>query len=511
MSRVSSPSAARIHPHRPPAAHAGSPRGIAPCATAGCGTVRRGPGAVPLAAVRAASRACPAAWTGLASGLLLCLAIAGCGTKTVRPPTAGPAYPQYEFPNVSDALAGAAGDLVSQHRDAWDLLQAGNPRGAARRFAGVLRRAPDFYPAATGHGYTALAQEDYKAALDDFDSALSVVPDYLPALLGRADALIATNQVAPAVAALDAIVRADPSRTELKARADSLRFRSIEDSVAQARAAQQQGRLDEARAAWERALQASPESAFLYRELAGIERQAGQLDRAFERVEQARRLDDRDAATYALLGEIEEARGRAKEAAAAYRQAQTLGGRPDLTERLTDLERRVALAGMPEAFRAIPAAPRVTRADLAALIGARLEPLISRVPPVSAGLITDVREHWAQRWILAVTRAGLMEVYPNHTFQPADVVQRADLAWVVSRALNLLATRPGRGAPAWREARPTFSDLDPAHVSYPAAALAVAAGVLPNGPENAFQPTRPISGAEAMAAVDRLEAMVGRQ
>jgi tetratricopeptide (TPR) repeat protein len=443
--------------------------------------------------------------------LTLALATAGCGSKTVRPATAGPAYPQFEFPAVSPAMETASGELVAQHREGWDLLQMGNTRAAERRFSTVTRRAPDFYPAMAGLGYVALAQQEYPAAVADFDKALAVVPDYVPALLGRATALEATNQIADAVAALDAVVKADPARAELKTRADSLRFRVMEETVAQARSAQAGGKLDEARTAWEKALVASPDSAYLYRELATTERLAGELDKAYAHAQTAKKLDDRDAATVALVGEIEEQRGHLPEAIDAYRQAQGLGGRADLTARITDLERRLAFMEMPEAFREIPSAPRVTRADLAALIGARLETWVASVPPASSELITDVRNHWAQRWILAVTRAGLMEVYPNHTFQPGELIQRADLAVVVSRTLAAMGSNAGLGMARGPDARPAFSDLAPGHASYEAAATAVAAGVLANGPDNAFQPTRPVSGAEAVAAVDRLEAMVAKQ
>jgi tetratricopeptide (TPR) repeat protein len=442
--------------------------------------------------------------------VVLALVAAACGGKKVRPATTGPVYPGYEFPAVSGALENAPRDLVDAHQEAWDLLQAGDTRAAARRFSTVTRRAPDFYPSIAGHGYTALAQQDYKQAIEDFDKALAVVSDYVPALLGRADALEATNQIPDAVASLDAVLRVDPSRAEVRTRADSLRFRSIEDLVAQARTALQANKLDEARTAYERALQGSPESAFLYRELAITERRANLLDPAFEHAQHARQLDDRDQPTIILIADIEEARGHFKEAVEAYRQAQILGPRPDLDARITELERRLALAEMPEAFRAIPTASTVTRGDLAALLGARLEAWVARLPPASAELITDVRNHWAQHWILAVSRAGLMEVYPNHTFQPGEIVERADLAGVVSRALSLMAAGNGGSTARLPDARPTFSDLEPTHASYEAAAVAVGSGVLSNGPENAFQPTRPVSGAEAVAAVDRLEAMVGR-
>ena len=443
--------------------------------------------------------------------LVLAALVSACGARTVKPVTAGPVYPQYEFPAVPDALAAQVGEAARMHQEAWDLLQAGSARAANRRFTSALRRAPDFYPASAGLGYIALSQNEYKEAIEEFDKALVAAPDYVPALLGRAEALEATNQTAAAVAALDAVVRVDPSRTALKTRADALRFRSIEELVAQARAAQQGGRADEARTAYEQALQASPESAFLHRELAATERQAGQLDRAAEHAQKARTLDDRDASTHMLIGDIENARGNLSAAIEAWRRAQALGAPADLAANINDAERRMAYAAMPDAFRSIPAAPRVTRADLAALVGARLETWIAQVPPTSAGLITDVREHWAQRWILAVTRAGLMEVYPNHTFQPGDVVQRGDLAWVVSRALTIAAARRTTPSPSWMDEKPIFPDLPPSHASYPAAALAVAAGVLATGPENIFQPSRPVSGAEAVAAVERLEEMVGRQ
>jgi tetratricopeptide (TPR) repeat protein len=446
-----------------------------------------------------------------ACSLVLAAIVSACGARSVRPVTTGPVYPQYEFPAVPDALAGQADEAARLHQEAWNLLQSGSARAANRRFSSALRRAPDFYPSLTGLGYTALAENEHKEALEEFDKALAAAPDYIPALLGRAAALEATNQTASAVAALDKVVSLDPARVELKTRADALRFRSIEELVAQARAAQQGGRLDEARTAYEQALQASPESAFLHRELAATERQGGLLDRAAEHAQKARALDDRDSATHMLIGDIENARGNLSAAIAAWRRAKELGAPADLTASINDAERRLAFAAMPEAFKSIPQSPRVTRADLAALVGARLETWIAQVPPTSAGLITDVREHWAQRWILAVTRAGLMEVYANHTFQPGDVVQRGDLAWVISRALTIAASRRSTPQPSWMNERPVFPDLPSSHASYPAAALAVAAGVLATGPENVFQPTRPVSGAEAVAAVERLEEMVGRQ
>jgi len=63
---------------------------------------------------------------------------------------------------------------------------------------------------------------------------------------------------------------------------------------------------------------------------------------------------------------------------------------------------------------------------------------------------------------------------------------------------------------SWDSARLQFSDLSVRHLAYPAASAAVAAGVLATGPGNAFQPSKPVTGAEAIDAINKLEALSGR-
>ena len=124
----------------------------------------------------------------------------------------------------------------------------------------------------------------------------------------------------------------------------------------------------------------------------------------------------------------------------------------------------------------------------------RLAPLLEGTRRRDAELITDVRTHWAAAWIMAVARAGVMEPFANHAFQPRTLVRRVDLAQATSRLLaRIAATDPAR-AHAWESVRMKFADLSAGHLAYPAASAAVAAGVMTLGPEGSFQPTRPISG-----------------
>jgi hypothetical protein len=166
---------------------------------------------------------------------------------------------------------------------------------------------------------------------------------------------------------------------------------------------------------------------------------------------------------------------------------------------------RVALLKLPPQYAAIPTAAQATRADVAALLGVRLEALVARASQRQV-VITDVRGHWAQSWIEAVVRASVMDTLPNYQFDPNGAVRRGDLARTVSRVLSLLGALRPAAAAKWEKAQIAVSDVPPAHLSYPAVSVAVASGVMPldNG---AFGLLRPVTGSEALAVVGRLEAL----
>ena len=164
-----------------------------------------------------------------------------------------------------------------------------------------------------------------------------------------------------------------------------------------------------------------------------------------------------------------------------------------------------ALAKLPAEYRAIPAKRRVTRAEIASLIGVRLESLIARAKPRQV-IITDIRGHWAQPWIAPVVRAGAMDTLPNYEFEPARQVRRGELAATVSRLLTLIGAVKPELAKKWQAASVPIDDVPPTHLSYPAVSIAVASGVMPLSNGN-FELLRPVSGAEAIEIISRLEAL----
>jgi tetratricopeptide (TPR) repeat protein len=438
------------------------------------------------------------------------LAASSCARKPATAPTppGAPKFAEFIFPAGPSALASQA--VWDQHNAAWATLQSGDVRGAERQFAAIVKQAPGFYPSEAGLGYAALARKDAQAAAGHFDKALSVAPAYAPALVGRGDALLSLGRTAPALESFEAALAADPTLTAVRSRVDVLKFAGAQQNIEAARKAADAGRLDEARSRYTVAIAASPQSGFLYRELAAVERKAGDAASALSHAEQAVALDAADTRALLLIAEIHEANREWAKAADAYGALNALEPAEATAAKADEMREKAAFDAMPPEYRAIDQAASVTRAQLAALLGVRLEGLLRRARSTNTAVITDLRGQWAAPWILAVTRAGVMDPFPNHTFQPAGTVRRIDLAQAVSRVLTLIAAEKPRLAPRWRDGRPRFADVGPAHPSYPAAARAVSAGILAPLDGETCQLSRIVTGAEAADAVSRLAALAGK-
>jgi tetratricopeptide (TPR) repeat protein len=414
-------------------------------------------------------------------------------------------YAEFVYPAVPLALQRTPG--AARIDLGWRYLQSDDLISAEREFSAALKQSAALYPAHAANGYVALARRDHERAVTEFDAALAAAPQYVPALVGRGQSLLALGRDDDALAAFESAVALDSSLTDLRGRIEVLRFRNLQDLIATARTAATAGRRAEARAAYTRAIEATPDSAFLHRELGALERQDGNADAAIMHLRRAAELDPADAVSLVQIGEILEQRQDYAAAEATYRRAQAIEPSTTLAAKIAALVERGREAKLPAEFRAIPTAAMLTRGDLAALIGVRLEPLLRSVPPKQV-VMTDVSGYWAASWVTQVAQAGVIDPFENHTFQPRAVVRRGDLAAAISRLVSVLAAnRPDLRARI--ATRPRFSDLGTGHLSYPAASVAVASGVIPMIGGDRFEVGRAVTGAEAADAIDRVRALAG--
>jgi thioredoxin-like negative regulator of GroEL len=160
----------------------------------------------------------------------------------------------------------------------------------------------------------------------------------------------------------------------------------------------------------------------------------------------------------------------------------------------------IEAATMPEEYRRIPDAPRVTRAELAALMVARIKAL-RRAPAGEPKVAVDIAASWARGPIASALALDVLDVYPNHTFQPGALVRRVDVARALARVLERV------GWP--RAAAPAPTDMTQSHLDFDAVERVLGAGVMALTPSGAFEPWRPVSGREALELVDSVARLIG--
>lgn len=428
--------------------------------------------------------------------------MAACGPKTPPVLTAAPKHPDFAFPSSPQGTAPAQTARIDR---GWQYLQADDFRNAEREFSDALKQQPSFAPAETAMAYLSMARSNEKDAATRFDRALQADDSYVPALIGRGQVMLELDRDADALASFEAAVAKDPSLTEIRSRVDVLRFRATQDLLGRAKSAADARRYDEAATIYRQAIAASPDSGFLYRDLAAVEQRAGQSANALDHYRKAVELDPNDARSQAGIGAILDSQGDVMGAIAAYEKARAIDANEVPESVMTRLRAAAVLAKQPAEYRAIPEHQTITRADVAALIGVRLEGLLARAQPRQV-IITDIRGNWAQNWIAPVVRAGVMDTLPNYEFEPNRQVRRAELATTVSRLLALIGALKPQLASKWQATKLTINDVGSTHLSYPAVSVAVASGVMPLSNGN-FELLRSVSGPEIIDIIGRLEAL----
>jgi tetratricopeptide (TPR) repeat protein len=383
-------------------------------------------------------------------------------------------------------------------REAWTDVLAGDGTRAERRLSKLRRPGVPRPSVDAAIGYARMRAGRLEDASASFAASLGGAPAFVPALVGAGsvaarrgdeEAALVFYRRAQAVAPEDAFVRK---------RVGSLKLAVTEKRIARAQAAANAGDAATAEAELRGVLETAPEVAPV--RLALAERLAARGDaKGAVEVLAADTTSDRAVALRraGLLVDLGDFDG----AEAAYRGllARDAADTAARTGLVTAREAREA-AAMPEEYRRIPAATRVTRADLAALLATRVKAL-RRMGPGEPTVAVDIAGSWARESIATALALGVMEAYPNHTFQPWATIRRVDLARAAARVLDRLR---------WpRAAAPTPTDMPGSHLDYEAVDRVLGAGVMGLSADGAFEPWRAVSGREAMDVVDSVARLVG--
>jgi tetratricopeptide (TPR) repeat protein len=381
---------------------------------------------------------------------------------------------------------------------AWKKVLSGDTRGAVRAYGKILSREPGRASAQTGLAFAHLRAGRAEAAAALFARVLDHHSDYVPALVGAASTAVSQGELDEGLELYRRALVHAPDDPLVRKRTAGLKLRVTERHMAAARAAEGEGDLDKAAGEYQAALAVAPEVAGMRLALADLLVSRGEPAAAVE----ALRDDptgDRDV--HLRLGRLLMGREEYAEARDVYQEM--LDQDPEDAEARRGLraaQEVLDLQSQPEEYRRISSAAQATRADLAALLAVKVTAL-GRLPMSEPRVAVDISGSWAAGHVAAIVGLGIMDVYPNHTFQPRATVRRGELARVLARVLMRLGWRGPTG--------PAPSDMRPSHLDYDAVRRVTGAGLMSLGMGGEFEPWRPVTGREAAEAVEGLARLVG--
>jgi tetratricopeptide (TPR) repeat protein len=424
----------------------------------------------------------------LGAALVFALFLPACATRVATPQIDDS---DYVFPEIKRGEI-TPRDEKTLHR-AWDDILAGQTARAEQSVNKLASSRPDLAPARVVLGFAALRTNRLKDSEGIFSSVLKAEPNDVAALVGLASVKRKQGLLDQALPLYIRAERLRPKDGALSRRASEVKLAVAEAAIARAGALSAEGKKAEAIVMLQRALEVAPELSPVRLELADLLVESGRRTEALS-VLGAAQDSDRNIALRIASIRFED--GDLDGAEMALRR-----GLKDVAEDtegaalLARIKDRRASLALPEPLRAIADAPRITRAELAALVVEKVEALRKK-PAAKSEVASDLSRTWARPQVLRALELGLMDVYPNHTFQPSGVVRRGELAVVAARVLDLVGWGKANGAAP--------KDMSPSHLQYSSVVRVVGAGVMQNAASGAFEPWRIVTGAEAKAVIDAL-------
>jgi tetratricopeptide (TPR) repeat protein len=417
------------------------------------------------------------------------LVAAGCAKRVATPLPQGE---DYVYP------AGAPGEVSAAEskalKDAWADVLVGDTPAALRGYEKLLRRRPGLAAAEAGRAYAWLRAGRLEEAAAGFAAVLERRPGDLAVLVGAGSTAVRRGDLDGALEFYRRAQAEAPDDALVRKRLAGVRLQVTERRMGLAQAALERGDTEEAAREYAAALEAAPEVAGVRLALAELLAGQGRLTEAVAVLEKDP-SGDRPAALRrgALLAAQQDFAG----ALEVYRG---LVARDPADEAARQGERAaresLELMSMPEEYRRIADAARVTRAELAALLSVRVRAL-RRLPPGEPRVAVDIGGSWAREHVARVLALGIMDPYPNHTFQPGSTVRRVELARAAARALDRLGVPPAGAPPP--------GDMSRSHLDYGAVERVLGAGLMALTESGGFEPWRPVTGLEAVEVVDGVD------
>ncbi len=389
--------------------------------------------------------------------------------------------------------------------DAWQSMKQGNTNKAIKLLARLGQESPFFY---VGMGYTAYIQQDLPSAENYFKVATIDFPDLAMAHLGLGQIYQETGRDDLAFSAYREVLKYDPDHPWAKARYAEIQEMKTAEFIREAERAEEAGNTEATKTAYLRALHYSPQAIEVHLALAAIYTREEQYDNATIHFKAAMATESENTETLAAYADALFQSGNNSQSLETYERLMELNPDDEMAQqRIEILKNRLGIFELPSQYNIISAAETVTKEQVAALLGVKFKAILP-VPQTKPPIIIDISTSWASRFILDAASLGLLDVYPNHTFQPQKIITRAEMAEILHRLIRQLERQGYRFIQQIPPERIQIADVSPDNFYYRPIVLMISYDLMSLAAGRHFNPDRLVSGAEADQTFDLILALI---
>ncbi len=389
--------------------------------------------------------------------------------------------------------------------EAWQFLKQGNADKAIKLFSQLYVENPFHY---AGLGYAYYVQNDLTRAEDFFRAAVAQHPDMILGHLGMGQVYQETGREDQAFTEFREVLKRDPEHPWVKPRYEEVKNRKTQEALYEGKTLAAGGDSEAAKTSYLKALYYSPESTDAHKDLADLYLKEKSYDDALVHLKAAAANEPGNEQTLlAYADALFQSDNNAKSLDIYNKVIELDPDNQTAQERIETLKNRLGIFELPSQYDSIPSADAVTKEQMSALISVQFNDVLpdpSHKPPI----IIDISTSWATRHILKMATLGILEVFPNHTFQPQRVVTRAELAEILFRLISQLEQSNYRFIQQIPPERIQIADVSPDNFYYRPIVMMVSYDIMSLELGRKFNPEQAVSGQEANRYLSLILALI---
>ncbi|MGB2905621.1 MAG: tetratricopeptide repeat protein [Candidatus Aminicenantaceae bacterium] len=389
--------------------------------------------------------------------------------------------------------------------DAWRNIKQGNADKAIKQITKLDQDNPFYY---TGLGYAYYVLNDITRAENYFKAASTAYPELALAHLGLGQIYQETGRDDMAFTEYREVLKHDPNHPWARARYETIQQRKTQEAMESGRSSFSDGDNEAAKTSFLRALYYTPQSNEAHRALAEIYTSEGQYESAIIHFKAAVTNEPESQELLAAYADTLYQSGDNSRSMEVYEQLIVMDpGNETAQQRIEVLKNRLGIFELPSQYHSIPSTESVTKEQMSALIGVKFKDVLEK-PDLRPPIIIDISTSWASRYILDVASLGLLDVYPNHTFQPQKIITRAEMAETLHRLIRRLEQQGYRFIQQIPPERIQIEDVSSDNFYYRPIVMMISYDLMTMQGGRRFNPDQPASGADAMQHLDLILTLI---